>query len=265
MTPNNLEPNRRQARPALPPLVGFVLAMATSLVADEARNHDLHLYLKGRHLYQRRCQECHGATGRGDGSWADELETRPRNFRSGIYKFRTTAYGTLPTDEDLRRTIRSGISGTAMPIFAHLHDEDIDALVTYLKHLSKRWRDPAAAPVPVPIPEVPAWFGTEDEADHALAAEARYASLCASCHGERGKGDGPAAKGLADVWGRSIAPAVLAAPHHKSGDSPKDLYRSIATGLDGTPMVGFGELLEEQEIWELVAWIRAKGATDGAE
>ena len=218
-----------------------------------------------QHDLRPKCrQQCHGSTGRGDGPWAAELEVKPRNFRSGLYKFRTTAYGTLPVDDDLRRTIRRGISGTAMPIFSHLHDEEIDALLSYLKHLSRRWRDPQAAPLPVPMPEIPAWFGTAEESRRAAAAAPRYASLCAACHGDSGKGDGPAAQGLVDASGRPAPPAVLAAPHHKSGDSPSDLYRSIATGLDGTPMVGFAGQLAEGEIWELVAWIQARGRPSSA-
>jgi len=50
-----------------------------------------------------------------------------------------------------------------------------------------------------------------------------------------------------------IRPADLTAPHHKSGDSPRDLYRTVATGLNGTPMAGFAGQLREEEIWELVA------------
>ncbi len=223
---------------------------------SEEKRQELHLYMKGRYVYQKHCVECHGSTGRGNGPWAAELEVKPRNFRSGLYKFRTTAYGTLPVDDDLLRTIRSGISGTAMPVFANLHDEEVDALVFYLKNLSRAWRDPDLAPRPVPQPEPPAWLSSaEERSRRAESGRERFALLCASCHGSSGKGDGEAGKGLIDGWGNPIVPAVLAAPHHKSGDSPRDLYRSLSTGLNGTPMAGYATTLEEEEMWELVAWI----------
>lgn len=232
---------------------------------EDSRREELHLYMKGRYVYQKHCVECHGATGRGNGPWAAELEVKPRNFRSGLFKFRTTAYGTRPVDGDLRRTIRSGISGTAMPVFSQLHDEEIDALIVYLKNLSKAWKDPALAPKPVPQPELPAWFSSDEERRRrSRAGAARFATLCAACHGPGGKGDGEGGKGLVDGWGHPIAPAVLASPHHKSGGSPRDLYRTIATGLNGTPMVGYAGTLQEEEIWELVAWIGELGAAANA-
>lgn len=222
---------------------------------------DLHLYMKGRHVYQKFCVDCHGTTGRGNGPWSVGLETKPRNFRTGLYKFRTTAYGTLPVDDDLIHTIRSGISGTAMPVFANLQDEEVLSLVYYLKSLSRAWKDPEVTAKPIELPKAPpAWFSSKtDLAPHVKAGGERYQMVCAVCHGETGKGDGIGGKGLLDAWESPITPAALAAEHHKSGDQPLDLYRSIATGLNGTPMVGFAETFKEDEIWELVAWIYELG------
>lgn len=78
-----------------------------------------------------------------------------------------------------------------------------------------------------------------------------------SCHGPTRKGDGPAAAGLSDIWKNPIISADLSEVHHKSGDQPADLYRTIATGLDGTPMPSFSAALKPDEIWNLVAYIKS--------
>ena len=56
---------------------------------------------KGRELYQANCAHCHGDDGRGNGYGAPFLVPSPRDFTTAQYKFRTTASGSLPSDEDL--------------------------------------------------------------------------------------------------------------------------------------------------------------------
>ena len=186
------------------------------------------------------------------------MTNKPRNLRSGIFKFRTTPYGKLPSDDDLRRTIRSGIFGTAMPAFSKMSDAEMDGIVVFVQNLSRRWRDEALYSKPIVMPGPPDWIGDKAESTVQIkAGRTLFAKMCASCHGEEGKGDGLASKGLVDAWEHPIVPADLTQKHHKSGDAPEDLYRTIATGLDGTPMVGFHGTLEPQQIWELVAFIRS--------
>ena len=226
--------------------------------AEAASRLQMHYYFKGRHIFESQCVPCHGERGRGDGPWAEGLTHKPRNFRSGVFKFRTTPYGKLPTDDDLRRTIRSGISGTAMPMFQKLSDSDVSGLIVYLKSFSRRWKDEELIADPLPLPDVPEWFRDSDAVvKRSKKGATKFTEICSACHGEKGKGDGPASKTLIDIWENPIIPADLTNEHHKSGDTPTDLYRTIATGLDGTPMVGFYETLSEHEIWNLVAFIKS--------
>jgi mono/diheme cytochrome c family protein len=92
-----------------------------------------------RGLYREHCAHCHGLDGSGAGPTAVFLDPYPRDFRRGIFKFKSTS-GTLtpPTSEDLARTIRNGNPGTAMPSFHLLDEDEIEALVQYVRYLSIR-------------------------------------------------------------------------------------------------------------------------------
>lgn len=92
-----------------------------------------------------------------------------------------------------------------------------------------------------------------------------FQAACATCHGDKGKGDGAAAALLVDVWGHPAAPADFSKPNRKSGPDAKDLFRSIALGLDGTPMTAYGDLLPVESIWDLVAFVQNLSAEPGDE
>lgn len=216
---------------------------------------DAPLRAMGRYVYQQHCQTCHGRHGRGDGELAKGWDVPPRNFRLARFKYRSTPAGALPTDADLGRTIRHGISGTAMPAFRELREDEVRAVIAHLKTLSPAWRDPARQAAPVPQPPRPAWFDDPPlRQEHARAGRARFQQLCAACHGEGGGGDGPAAPTLRDEEERPIRPADLRQPR-RSGDRPEDACRTILTGITGTPMAGFAEALGAAEVWQVVAWL----------
>lgn len=225
--------------------------------AAEVDRDDFNRYLQGRYVFKSQCAPCHGETGRGNGPWAKEMTVKPRNFRMGIFKYRSTPMGHQPTDDDLRRTIKRGVSGTAMPTFAKtLSDRDLDAILVYLKNLSRRWQDENKLTRAVKLPEPPEWYSqTEARKKHVSAGRKLFEQTCVSCHGPSGAGDGLASKGLTNVWGQVAIPADLRAKHHRSGPNRSDLFRTISMGLDGTPMVGFRGALKDQQIWELVAAI----------
>jgi mono/diheme cytochrome c family protein len=95
---------------------------------------------QGEHvgMYRAHCAHCHGISGDGAGPTAAALNPYPRDFRLGKFKFKSTPLRKPPTDEDLTRVIREGIPGTAMPSFRTLPDDDVVALVDYVKYLSMR-------------------------------------------------------------------------------------------------------------------------------
>lgn len=93
---------------------------------------------EGRGLFRKHCVVCHGVTGNGRGPTAAVQTPYPRDYRMGVFKFKSTPRGVKPTREDLARLIRDGIDGTAMKKIPELSEEDIQALVDYVIYLSMR-------------------------------------------------------------------------------------------------------------------------------
>lgn len=92
-----------------------------------------------RGLYREHCAHCHGITGGGAGPTAVTLDPYPRDFRNGVFKFKSTTGKSRPSDEDLLRILNEGVHGTAMPSFKVAIDEDEKkALIDYVKYLSIR-------------------------------------------------------------------------------------------------------------------------------
>jgi len=92
----------------------------------------------GRGLYRKHCADCHGITGNGRGATAAVINPYPRDYRTGIFKFKTTKRGSKPIKEDLAKSIRMGIAGTAMKPIEGLTEAGLNALTDYVIFLS--WR-----------------------------------------------------------------------------------------------------------------------------
>ena len=75
-----------------------------------------------------------------------------------------------------------------------------------------------------------------------------YQEDCALCHGESGRGDGPAARGM------SPRPADLTT--HVSLHPDGELQRFIRDGFPNTAMRPFRDQLTQEEIWNLVNYLR---------
>jgi mono/diheme cytochrome c family protein len=187
---------------------------------------------KGRGLYLDKCAVCHGDSGGGDGPYATKTPFLPRDFRQGIFKIRSTPTGSLPTDADLFRTITRGVPGGGMPGMLDLSEEDKWALVRYTQELTiadeaDERRDPIVIPEP-----------TAQDAAAATRGRAVYLLLdCRNCHGVKGDATGLRSKDLLDDWGKPIKVTNLTQPWpYKGGATPKDLYRTLVAGLDGSPM-----------------------------
>jgi mono/diheme cytochrome c family protein len=191
-------------------------------------------------LFREHCVHCHGVSGDGMGPTASFLKPYPRDYRQGKFKFKSTERAEMPTDDDLRRVIRHGIPGTAMPAFeVALSQQEVDALVEYVKYLSLRgqaelslilqiqnlstgeklptdremlidtvllpevekWR--TAGQKIIQAPEPPAELGTPESI--AKGRELFYSEKkanCVKCHGPTGLGDGT--RDDYDDWSKQV-------------------------------------------------------------
>jgi mono/diheme cytochrome c family protein len=167
----------------------------------------------------------------------------------------------LPTDVDLFRAVSLGMPGTPMPAWKYnLSDDDRWAVVEYLKTFSPRFADPAEDRKTVVS------LGAPPTRDEAIKAEGKalFTKMgCIACHGESGHGDGVGAASLVDDSQTRIKPRDFAKPaSFKSGYATKEIVRTILTGFNGTPMVGFNGTLPESDAWKLAYYVEsfAKGA-----
>jgi cytochrome c oxidase cbb3-type subunit 2 len=185
------------------------------------------------------------------------LVVQPRDFTSGVFKFRSTPTGTLPTDEDLYRTLTRGVYRTSMPDWGLLAERERLAVVQYIKTFypngtpGSRPRHPRPEP-PAASPPPPLSRGQQ-----------LYDLLeCWKCHGKRPRRWAVRGLARADIWGNPAASGF----HRwslKSGPTVKDIYRTFMTGLNGTAMPSYadifgepdGENILEGDAWNLVSFI----------
>ncbi len=227
----------------------ILLSLALSIPAAEATG----LKEAGKRVYEKYCVGCHGEHGDGKGRGTDLLVVKPRDFTTGLYKFKSTPGDALPTDEDLMRTLVRGLPGTSMPSYRLLSEVERQSVIAYVKTFSARWQKerPASA---VTIPSVPDYLNTEASVEKGRTIYGGKGG-CSVCHGDRGDGKGPLWSSLKDTWGEPVRPANLRWAMFRAGSSPQNLFRTLKAGVAGTPMPGFAGVLTDEEIWHLVSYI----------
>ncbi len=177
--------------------------------------------VRGAAVYTEQCQQCHGATGRGDGPKSKHLKGPPPASLSDP----VVMNGVSPVDVYRKLTI--GVAGTAMPQFEEtLSPEDRWAAATYVATLRADDRQ-------------------------VREGEGLYATHCASCHGATGGGDGPLAAAL------SVRPPALRDLAIQGRFSDQEMVELTLHGRAGTPMPGFARTLDEEGARRLTAFLRA--------
>ena len=245
------------------------IKLGGKMVAAETLNHGERAYL----LY---CRACHGEKGDAKGPAATGLRPPPRDFTLGIFKFAAVPGGTLPHDEDIVRIVRTGLHGTAMLAWDGVPDQDLAAIVQYVKTFSPRWKEeePGEAIVPSPDP----WKGKEVQG--VVRGKKLYHGLaqCLGCHPSYASRQEiyAASKELTgngttdfrdDMYGSllkesdygvKILPPDFTRSDLRSvraGQRLEDLYRVIAAGVGGTAMPTWRGSLPEDDIWALAHYV----------
>jgi mono/diheme cytochrome c family protein len=141
------------------------------------------LLTDGHDAFMLYCYGCHGEKGDGFGPAAPTMRPPPRNFVQALFKFPGTAFGQLPTDAALDRTIRRGLHGTPMLAW-DIPDVERKALIAYIKTLSPRWKTEGVPPEIEIAPDP--WKGKSKDEAIALGKQVYHVAQdgagCSGCH-----------------------------------------------------------------------------------
>lgn len=213
----------------------FILACVVMLPSfgQEAQEGSL----IGKQVYDDSCAHCHGLEGRGDGSGAENLLPRPRDFTRGLYKIRSTESGQLPTDKDLFDIITVGMPGTSMPGWeTSLSTNEREEVVKYIKTFFSGFQENEKPPREVNLANKIPYSKESVEIGKGLYVELG----CVECHGNLGRGDGTSAPTLVDAWDFKTWPANLTENwNFRGGSDPEDIFKRFIGGIAGSPMPAF--------------------------
>lgn len=211
-------------------------ALALAVVVSSAGTVSAQGVDRGEVTYNRYCSSCHGVRGDGRGPAARFYRNPPpRDFTIGGFRVSQTPPGSIASHDDVAYVVRQGVPSTSMPAWRGiLGEQRIQDVSRYVLALTR-----AASDVPIPEPQIvhiPARAPAATP-EAVRRGQAVYLLLkCWTCHGTHGDGDGPEASTQRTDTGRRIAPPSLTDSVWQWGGDPRNVYRTLATGLEGTPM-----------------------------
>ena len=194
--------------------------MPFQLTADQA---------SGKVVYETMCWSCHGFAGRGDGPAVQAgAIAQPRDFTAGPF-----SAGSV---RQLRARFQAEV-GRLDPEHPHMANVfsivDIEAFSLALAYL-------------------PALTYPPEFRGSAIAGHRNYVLRCQGCHGATGRGDGPGAEVLDLAPANFTQDTLLAARNFQAAF---EKIRSGGGGVHGSAMQAWGVMLEDGDVWDLVAYI----------
>ena len=198
-----------------------------SLVILLSLHSTLQAKQNGQQLYSTHCSACHGPSGNGGVGVPLALP----DFQYGV------------TNDYLEKTIRLGRPGRIMPAFPGLSNNEIKAIVKYIR----TW-----------APGKPFKYSNKKVMGNPKHGKQIYAKSCATCHGAKGEGG----KGTGVTFSRPRDLPVIAPALNNSGflaSAPDLMIKTVLmNGREGTPMVSFLKHgLSEKDIDDVVSYIRS--------
>ena len=182
--------------------------------------------------------------------------SRPASSRSGR----------RPTGRCRRTRISSTSSGAACPTRRcrpgrTSPTQEVSDIAYFITTFSPDFSNPESVPPGrSTLPSAPKSTKESIEAGKKLYED----NGCVKCHGTLGRGDGPSAPTLKDDWGHPIRPADLAQSWtFRGGSSREDIFRTMSTGLNGTPMPSFADALTPEQRWAITDFIVSLSGSDG--
>lgn len=95
--------------------------------------------------------------------------------------------------------------------------------------------------------------------------EAIYAMRCLQCHGKEGDGLGPAAERL-NPSPRDFTLGlykIISSAFDADLPNDEDLFRMVRDGMPGTAMPGWSDMLSDQDMWDVIAYIKTFAELEG--
>jgi len=214
------EPSARATPPAVPIAMVGGYSLSAPVLHPALDPADLQEEVsRGGMLFAANCASCHGSAGRGDGNASASLLPKPANLTAARF-----------SDERLSSVLWNGVAGSAMPPWRQLPTEDLRGLVAYIHSLHL----PSAAP-------------SMQEATNLNVGKSLFAANCASCHGDTGAGNGPAAGAL------SPSPTNF----HLKKPTPERAWDVLENGVPGTAMPPWRSQLSADQRRTLVEFVRS--------
>ena len=229
-----------------PGTTGTVRAQGPDLGTDAQRE-------SGKTLYLKYCVQCHGEKGDGDGYATQHLFPRPRDFTTRQVQGSNDSQRSAPDASGPRQhhQARHALHLDAWP-GPTCRTRKCRISPTTLKTFSPDFAVAENVPKPMELPSGPAATNESIE----LGKKVYEENGCLKCHGTLGRGDGPSASTLVDDLGHPIRAADLTQPWtFRGGPTREDIFRTMTTGLNGTPMPSFADALTPEQRWAITDFI----------